>query len=143
MGREPDVSPDGRWLAYTSAQTDQRKVVVQALPGPGSQTPVSGGGGQDPVWSADGRTLYYLKNVPDPRGTIVFAVDIITAAGALTAGTPRELFRSSESQISTPRTHDIADGPRFLFKDRSTSEHASVTRMDLVLNWTSTLPQKN
>jgi hypothetical protein len=141
MGREPDVSPDGRWLAYTSAQTDQRNVVVQALPGPGSLIQVSAGGGQDPVWSADGRTLYYLRNVPDPRGTIVFAVDITAAAGVLTAGTPRELFRMPGSQISTPRAHDVADGPRFLFRDRSTVKRASVTRMDLVLNWTSTLPK--
>ncbi len=141
MGREPDVSPDGRWLAYTSTQTDQRNVVVQAFPGPGSRTPVSAGGGQDPVWSADGRTLYYLKFVPDPRGTIVSAVDITVAAGALTASTPRELFRIPGSQMATPRAHDIADGPRFLFRDRSTVKRASVTRMDLVLNWTSTLPK--
>jgi len=85
--------------------------------------------------------LYYLRKVPDPRGTIVFAVDITAAAGALTAGPPRELFRSPGSQISTPRAHDVADGPRFLFRDRSAVKRASVTRMDLVLNWTSTLPK--
>jgi serine/threonine protein kinase len=139
MGNQPDVTPDGRWLAYTSTQTDQGNVVVQRLAGPGSRTPVSSGGGQDPVWSADGRTLYYLKFVSDPPGTVAFAVDIAATGGALAVGTPRELFRSSDPQTCNPRCYDVSNGPRFLLSERS--KHASVTRMDLVLNWTSTLPK--
>jgi hypothetical protein len=141
-GMDPDVSPDGRWLAYsTSTLTGQQaNVVVQAFPGPGPRTQVSVGGGSDPAWSADGRTVYYLRT--DDRSTIVFAVDI-TAAGALKAGTPRELFRRPDDQgCGLIRCYDIAtDGPRFLFRDRGAASRPSVTRMDLVLNWTSTLPK--
>jgi serine/threonine protein kinase/Tol biopolymer transport system component len=138
-GDEPDVSPDGRWLAYTSTEAGQRTVVVQALTNPGVRTPVSADGGRDPLWSADGQTLYYMKSVPDRGGTVVYAADIVASGGMLTAGTPRELFHRPDPQTSTPRSYAVADGPRFLLQDRTTVPRQSVTRMDLVLNWTSTL----
>jgi hypothetical protein len=74
-------------------------VFVQAFPGPGPRIQASAGGGFDPAWSADGRTIYYLKNVFDsPSGaTTLFATDIATA-GALTVGTPHELFQGSLSR---------------------------------------------
>jgi eukaryotic-like serine/threonine-protein kinase len=136
MGRDPAVSRDGRWLAYASAQTTPPNVFVQAFPGPGSRTQVSAGGGYNPMWSADGRTLYYLG----VGGTSAFAVDI-SVAGAIAAGRPHELFRRPEGQGCSPgRCYDIsADGQRFLMRDRSAVKRESVTRMDLVLNWTATL----
>lgn len=140
MGKAPDVSPDGRWLAYDSTQTGAREVVVQAFPGPGLRTQVSAGGGADHAGSADGRTLYYLRRV-EPTGEAILAVDITTTSTGLTAGKPRELFRRPEQQsCGTTRCYDMsADGQRFLFHDRGAIPHASVTRMDLILNWTSTL----
>ncbi|MBI3400779.1 MAG: protein kinase [Acidobacteria bacterium] len=141
VGSEPDVSPDGRWLAYTSAQTSGGTVVVQAFPGPGSRTQISAGGGNNAAWSADGRTLYYLGR-PEPGGpsTTMVAVDITTGPG-LNAGKPRELFRRPESQrCGIARCYDVsADGQRFLLRDRTSTRRESVTRMDLVLNWTATL----
>jgi len=84
-----------------------------------------------------------LKAVPGLAGlsgSALFAVDI-TAAGGLSAGTPRELLRYPDGQSCTPfRCFDVsADGQRFLFSDRSAVKRESVTRMDLVLNWTATL----
>jgi len=139
IGKAPDVSPDGHWLAYDSAQTGAREVIVQAFPGPGSRTQVSAGGGSDPAWSADGRTLYYLRRA-EPAGSAVIAVDV-AASSVFTAGKPRELFRRPESQsCGTTRCYDIsADGQRFLFRDRTAMPRTAVTRMDLVLNWTATL----
>jgi serine/threonine-protein kinase len=57
------VSPDGRWVAYTSDETGKNQVYARALPGPGGKTPISVGGGQDARWSRDGRELFYR----DPR----------------------------------------------------------------------------
>ena len=57
----PRVSPNGRWLAYESTKTGQVEVyVVPYLDFDGGEILVSRGGGQSPVWSADGQTLYYL-----------------------------------------------------------------------------------
>jgi hypothetical protein len=84
---------------------------------------------------------YYLKPVSDPSGTIVFAADIAGAASTIGVGTPRELFLNHESQTANGRSYDVADGPRFLLEERAPSvKSAAVTRLDLVLNWTSTLP---
>jgi ECF sigma factor len=96
-------------------------------------------GGTDPAWSADGRTLYYIKSPPDaPGSSAVLAVDI-AATAALSAGTPRELFRVRGQRCADLRCFDIsADGPRFLFREGEGVKRASVTRMDPVLNWTTT-----
>ena len=53
------VSPDGRWVAYTSDETGRDEVYVQSYPTPGRRTLVSAQGGMHPVWRRDGRELYY------------------------------------------------------------------------------------
>ena len=141
IGTAPEVSPDGHWLAYQSAQSSASEVIVQAFPGPGSRMQISAGGGVNPAWSADGRTLYYLRPTDGDIDALV-AVGI-AASPALSAGKPHDVFRSSGGQrCGTARCFDIsADGRRFLMRDRTTVERLSVTRMDLVLNWTSMLPR--
>ena len=141
LGDEPDVSPDGRWLAYTLAPIGEGNVVVQPLSGPGVRTLVSTRGGRDPMWSADGRTLYYAQKRGDPEETVAFAVDVTAPAGVIVAGTPRELFHNPDPQTCTPRCYDLANRRGFLFRDPHIVTRPSVTRMDLVLNWTSTLPK--
>lgn len=133
------MSPDGRWLAYDSGQMRAAEVVVQAFPGPGSRAQISAGGGFNPAWSADGRTLYYLRQT-ESGGSAVVAVDIV-ASSELTAGKPRELFRRPEPQACPiARCYNVsADGQRFLLRDLTAVPRASVTRMDLILNWTATL----
>jgi Tol biopolymer transport system component len=53
------VSPDGRWVAYTSNETGRDEVYVQSYPTPGRRTLVSASGGIHPAWRGDGRELYY------------------------------------------------------------------------------------
>jgi len=55
----PAVSPDGRWLAYVSTATGDVRVVVKPFAAPGPVVPVSDDGHVEPIWSPDGRTLYY------------------------------------------------------------------------------------
>jgi Tol biopolymer transport system component len=59
----PRLSPDGRWLAYVSTASGIREVYVQRFPGPGAVVQISTGGGDEPLWSRDGRRLYY-RNAP-------------------------------------------------------------------------------
>ncbi len=54
------VSPDGRWLAYTSDISGRWDVYVQALPGGGGKWQASPEGGVHPAWSPAGDRLYYL-----------------------------------------------------------------------------------
>jgi Tol biopolymer transport system component/predicted Ser/Thr protein kinase len=56
---EPNLSPDGRWLAYTSDESGKLEVyVVPAFDAPGKWQ-VSSGGGYTPRWTADGTTLFF------------------------------------------------------------------------------------
>jgi len=55
----PDLSPDGRWLAYVSDESGRPEIYVQPVPGPGPRLQVSITGGREPLWSPQGGTLFY------------------------------------------------------------------------------------
>ena len=55
----PPVLPDGRFLAYVSDESGREEIYVQAFPGPSERIPVSIDGGREPLWSADGRELFF------------------------------------------------------------------------------------
>ena len=56
--RSPRFSPDGKWLAYSN-ESGRDEVYVQPFPGPGRKWLISTDGGINPVWSRDGRELFY------------------------------------------------------------------------------------
>src|SRR5207245_2372679 len=58
----PRVSPNGKWLAYTSNESGTFQIYVQHLPGPGTRVPISVEQGFEPVWSRDGKLLYYVSH---------------------------------------------------------------------------------
>jgi serine/threonine-protein kinase len=55
----PMPSPDGKWFAFVSDQSGEQEVFVRSLQTGGEEVQVSQGGGTEPVWSPDGRLLYY------------------------------------------------------------------------------------
>ena len=69
------LSPDGRWIAYTSNQTGQVEIWVRPYPGPGAPVRVSPSGGTEPVWARNGRELYYLEGDASRRGEADRQVD--------------------------------------------------------------------
>ena len=56
------LSPDGRWVAFASHESGVSQVVVQPFPGPAARIPISSAGGSEPVWSRDGRHLFYRSH---------------------------------------------------------------------------------
>ena len=58
----PRFSLNGKWVAYSSDESGVREVYVTPFPGPGARVQVSLGGGDEPVWSPDGRRLFYAHN---------------------------------------------------------------------------------
>jgi len=72
------VSPDGRWVAFMTNESGSDQIVVQPMFGPGARVQVSSNGGIEPVWSRDGRHLFYRANRQFVRATVttapVFAV---------------------------------------------------------------------
>ena len=57
--QEPAFSPDDRWIAYTSNESGRFEVYVRPFPGPGGKWQISTGGGLHPIWSRNGRELFY------------------------------------------------------------------------------------
>jgi serine/threonine-protein kinase len=61
--RDATFSPDGRWLAYQSNESGRYEIYVQPFPGGGGKQQVSVEGGHFPVWSSNGRELFYMTEV--------------------------------------------------------------------------------
>ncbi len=110
----PAVSPDGGWLAFASTQSGRNEIYVRPLEGGGDQVQVSLAGGVEPVWSRDGRELFYRAG--EGVGT-----DLVAAAMAFSPGpavTRRTvLFPVTGYATATPHTnYDISpDGRMFAF----------------------------
>ena len=131
----PQFSPDGRWLAYVSAESSRREIYVQPYPGTGGKWQISTEGGNEPAWNRNGRELFYRDEDK------MMAVDINTRSG-FAAGKPRQIFEG-HYQLSTLNRvrseYDVSpDGQRFLMLKPVEQEQAP-TQINVVLNWTEEL----
>jgi serine/threonine-protein kinase len=128
-----EVSPNGRWVVYDSDESGQFEVYVRPFPSAyaGSRWQVSAAGGRQPVWSHDGRELFYR----DFSGALM---SVAVAAGpGFAPGRPVRLFEGTGYTGSGAqgggRTYDVtADGNRFLMVRTGVQ---SGTPLVVVLNW--------
>ena len=104
------VSPDGRWMAYRSSMSGREEIYVERYPELGNRQQISTGGGTIPLWSRDGRELFFSSL----DGRQIHAVTMQSGT-TLLAGRPRMLF---EFEMLSPqlglRPYDIAPDGRFL-----------------------------
>jgi serine/threonine-protein kinase len=114
----PALSRDGVWLAYVSDQSGKVEVYVRRFDGSGEVTQVSQGGGDEPVWSRDGRELFY-RNYSD-QGVQLTGVKLDTTAGFRIADR-RPLFGVANYVGTTPHaSYDVSpDGTYFAFVRRN------------------------
>ncbi|MBN2242521.1 MAG: PD40 domain-containing protein, partial [Acidobacteria bacterium] len=128
------ISPDEHWLAYESNKEGQFEVYLCSYPNvEETNIKISVGGGHDPLWSIDGRELFYRSN------DAVMAVSIETKP-KLTAHKPVELFRDRYALLGDIVTWDInpKDGKFLMVKDYSGisgKEGATQPRINIILNW--------
>lgn len=108
----PAISPNGSWMAYASDESGRYEVSVRPYPGPGQLIPISAQGGWEPVWSPDGRTLYYRNE----SGTKIMAVSFDTEETPPRPGRPRVVVEGPFTGGNyVGRNYDLApDGRRFL-----------------------------
>ena len=140
---QPEISPDGRWMAYMSDESGRREIYVRSFPNVDKgKWPVSTGGGSAPRWSADGRELFYLSSENS-----VMAIDVKTQP-TFSLGVPRTLFKSIYSgQTNTSGTPwDISpDGKRLLMMKEpgsAASADGGPRKINVVLNWLEELKQR-
>jgi Tol biopolymer transport system component len=128
-----EVSPNGRWPVYESDESGQFEVYVRPFPDAyrGSRWQISAAGGRQPVWSHDGRELFYR----DYSGAVM-SVPIATGPGFV-PGRPVRLIEGTgytgAGAQGSGRTYDVSpDGSRFLMVQTGDQ---STTPLVVVLNW--------
>ena len=126
---DAQISPDGRWMAYSSNESGMPQIYVQSVPASGSKFQISNAGGVQPRWRRDGKELFYISaanklvSVPVKIGETV------------ELGTPASLF---DLQPIYPPLFGLwayeptADGQRFLVLAPSSNSTPPIT---VVLNW--------
>jgi Tol biopolymer transport system component len=130
---EPQVSPDGRWLAYASQESGRSEVYVEPFRREGERVRVSVEGGGAPKWRGDGKELFFVT--PDAR---LMSVGFQAVADRPEVGLPVELFElAGFTALYYDDYAPSADGQRFLVK-RPVGE-ARPTRMHVITSWPSLL----
>jgi Tol biopolymer transport system component len=130
-------SPDGRWVAYTSAESGRNEIYVVPFPGPGGKWQISQNGGQYPRWRRDSAELYYMS----PDGSLTAAV-VDGRGGAFVVGSVKPLFEPRIRTIgfggSNAINYDVTpDGRRFLVG--VTEGTPGETPITVLTNWTAAL----
>ena len=134
--RSPAWSPDGRWLAYVSNDegVDMDEVYVQPYPPTGERWRVSTAGGREPVWSRDGRELFFRRDAE------MLTAGVMARDGALEVETPTRLFeRPFDLDLGGHLpNYDVASDGRFLMLRRAERPRA----VRVVLGWAEDLARR-
>ena len=126
---QAQVSPDGRWIAYTSDESGRPQVYVQDFPGLKDKWLISANGGADPQWRADGAELFFIG-----ADLKLMAVHINRGA-SFEPGIPTPLFQTRVTGLTDVRTHyqATADGQRFLVNTVGPADRGSP--IQVIVNW--------
>jgi serine/threonine-protein kinase len=129
------ISPDGKWVAYQAPVSSRQEIYVAPFPGPGPRRQVSTDGGTEPLWSRDGRELFFQS------GDRLMGVTV-TPGAVFSAGSPRLLHEGRFFKTINGNTSWSVnpDGKRFLRLQQVEPEQA-ITHFELVLNWFTELRQ--
>jgi serine/threonine-protein kinase len=126
------VSPDGRWVAFTSDESGRHEVYVQAFPEPAGIWQVSTEGGTEPRWGPNGTELFYRHGSEFMR--------VGTEAGeTFVAGPPRVLFDGIYRQNLNHAGYDVHPSGRSFVMIKSVPEPGALV---VVLNWFEELKAK-
>jgi hypothetical protein len=126
-------SPDGHWLAHTSNESGREEVYVQAYPGPGAKFQMSIEGGSRPVWSRDGRQLFYRID------NKIMGVDI-ELKPVFHAGNPKLRFEGKYRPAG--HDYDVSPDGRRAVMIRDHEPKAAPTEIRVVQNWFEELKRR-
>ena len=127
----PEISPNGRFVAYQSNESGRDQVYVRPFPRVNDGVwPVSTGGGTRPAWAKNGRELFYL----DPTNALT-AVPVQTSGATLVLGNAEKLFDTIQTGPYSPRDYDVAPDKQFLTVSRNVLRDQKPAAMVVVVNW--------
>ena len=127
------VSPDGRWIAYTSNRSGRPEIYVERYPDLGDRQQISSAGGQLPLWSVDGGELFF-SGLDDQQ---MLAVSV-QSGSALVVGRPEVLFEKAHPTIGIGwRPYDVSPDGRFamITSGDTGSDTDAAPKVIVVQNW--------
>jgi Tol biopolymer transport system component len=129
----PRLSPrDGKWLAYVSDESGKYEVYVRPLAAGAGRIPVSNSGGTEPLWSPDGKTIYYRS------GANLMAASIVTAPALAVTG-QRVMFEANYDADPFHPNYDVApDGKSFIMLKSADDDRQLI----VVQNWAKELRER-
>jgi dipeptidyl aminopeptidase/acylaminoacyl peptidase len=136
---QAQFAPGSRYVAYTTNESGSSQIVVQTFPVPSDKWTITAQGGTEPLWSRDGRELYYLA----PSGKLM-AVSVKTEP-TFQPGQTSELFATGLPPESAPlgRRYAVSDdGRRFLIASPANALVTDSTPITVVVNWPAALRKK-
>ena len=129
----PEISPDGRLLAYESNQSGENEIYVRPFPDVNAGLwQVSTSGGRQPAWSAKGNELFYRS----PDGAIM-AVPVALESRFAAGQAVRVVDDSTTRADHTDLYYVAPDGKRFLMIKPADdgSRQSSAAVIVVVQNW--------
>jgi serine/threonine-protein kinase len=130
---QPALSPDGRWLAYSAKDGGQWQIYVQPFPDLNGKWQVSIDGGQEPLWSPNGKELFFRA------GDRLLSV-AIDGSNGFKPSAPQTLFTGNfqhESITMLPGYGVLPDGKHFLMLRSAAA--AFPTQLNVLLGWSGNL----
>jgi hypothetical protein len=125
----PQISPDGKWIAWQSDESGRFEIYAAPFPGPGGKRLISTKGGSWARWRRDGSEIFYVGD------GILTATAVTVKSGVLEVGETRPLFRQP---VAGYRYDVSADGQKILAIVPPEQE-GSPKPLTVVLNWTAGL----
>jgi eukaryotic-like serine/threonine-protein kinase len=131
--RMPMISPDGHWIAYDSNESGEKEVYVLAFPDGHGKRQVSVDMGGYPLWSRDGRELFFWQ--PGVKRHLM-VVDFESHGDSFVAGTPRVFSEHLPVIFSATRSYDPApDGKSVVALMPAAAPQESQTHVIFLLNF--------
>jgi Tol biopolymer transport system component len=121
------VSPDGKWVLYSSDESGKNEVYLRPFPGPGGKQLVSASGGSTPVWRGDGKEIFYLS-----ANNELMAAKVTQNGSEVAIDVARPLFQT-QAESFLPSFDVSPDGRRFIIV--SAMPQKSPSPITVVVNW--------
>ena len=132
------LSPDGRWIAYQSDETGRTEIFVRSFPDASTfKHQVSNGGGVAPLWSRDGRELFFVSAASNMMTARV------TAGSPIVIAAPVPLFRIASDLLRVEYAFytpwDVAADGRFIMARARRGDVGTATTVTVAENWLTEL----
>jgi Tol biopolymer transport system component len=128
----PAISPDGRWLAFVSNASGRDEIFVRPLGGAGAAMQLSDDGGTEPVWSRDGRRIFYRDGHQLRAATIITAPELSVSERRTIAA---DTFEGNMPHVNYDVT---SDGHLVMVA----SEHGPTSESVVAVGWGRALRQR-